>query len=371
MPIVTAGAVPVRLEALRALQAAADAGRSGRARSWPALCEAIVANTRLLGCGGVKPHASPQKRQAQRQQQLQRHQRSEGARWTEFQAQLSSSGAPDGRHNQDSMQSAPRPGVVCGQEANEQCGLQALRLLAAVLAHLSSCATPSQSDHPTANDSTSSIAFCAVAVGVRDIGAAAAVHADGCAVAATSAAWPAASGSVRKPSANSLCDARETQPEADSDVASTAATAWQDATVRVLPGAVASPSAQVRAAGVAAIAGLTPVVHERLPRVKREQLWRWAMEAARDEAATVRAAAAKAAAACAAIVVRPGSDAGGPFRLPSLQPAWPPCRCAYALSRSHLVGWLRGTLGLFVIPLQDGESWLRCSGSSWPTLRCP
>ena len=320
----------MKLEALRALQAAAEASHGGLSRRWPALCDAIVANTRLLGCGGGNmPHVSPQKRQSQRQQQPQRH-RSEGARWTAQHAQLSSSGGPDGRHDQDSMQSAPKPRVVCGQEANEQCGLQALRLLAAVLAQLCRRASPPQSEQPTANDSTSSSALCAAAEGIGGVDAATAP-------AAAAAPWPAASGGLNMPSADSPCDAGDSQPEADSDAPSTAIRAWQDASLRILPDAVASPSTQVHAAGIAAIAGLTPELHERLPCATRDLLWRWATEAARDDAAVVRVAAAKAAAAFAAIVVRPGSTAGGPFKLPSLQP---PCQCAHTVSRSRLGGRL-------------------------------
>ena len=328
----------MRLEALRALQAAADAGHSGLARRWPALSDAIVANTQVLGCGGGRPHGSPQKRQHQR------HQRSEGARRAAYHAPLSSSDAPDGRHNQDSVHSALAPGVIYGQEANEQCGLQALRLLAAVLAQLSRSVSPPQSDPPTAHNGTSSVASSAAAKRVDKARVANAVCANGRATAAAAAPWPAAGGGVSMPSADSPCDKGTAEHEPDNDALSATIGAWQDATMRILPDCVASPSAQVRAVGVAAIAGLTPGVHEQMPPETREQLWRWAIEAARDEAATVRAAAAKAAAAYAAIVVWPGVTAGGIFGLPRMQPAWPPCRCAHTMSRSHLAGWLKGNL---------------------------
>jgi len=315
----------VRLEALRALQAAADASHGGITQRWTPLCDAIIANTRLLGRGGGKPHASPQKRQSQRQQQPQRH-RAEGARWTAHHAQLSSSDVLDGRHNQDSAPSAPAPGTICGREANEQCGLQALRLLAAVLAHLSRGASPPQRHPPTANDSTSSIAVHAVAEGLYGAGAAPAASVNRRAtMAAAAAPWPAAAGGVSMPSADRRCRAGNMDVKADNDALSAAVGAWQDATALILPDSVASPSAQVRAASVAAIAGLTSGVHEQMPPVTRALLWRWATEAAGDEAAVVRAAAARAAAAFAAVaLVWSGGTAGGPFGLPSLQPAWPP-----------------------------------------------
>ena len=247
-----AGAVPVRLEALRALQAAAEGCHCGIDGRWPALCDAIVANTQPRGSGG-QPLASPLKRQPQGQQRH-NHRTETGRFWTPQQAHAPLPGGTDRHHGSsvlEGSQSAAAISASSGQDVNEQCALQALRLLAAVLELLS-----------------------------RRV-------------------WPSDIGSVRG-----------AQPEADSDSLRTAVGAWEDACARVLPDFVVSVSAPIRAAAVAVATGMTPQVYRRIPAMTRDMLRRWTMASTRDDAPVVRAAAVKAAGALAAAVASRGTDAG-------------------------------------------------------------
>ena len=229
----------MKLEALKALQAAADAGHDGLAQRWTTIFAVVAAITRVPGVMS-EAHASPQRRQTQRQQPPQH--RTEAERWAPQQQHSGWSEGHSGSLSQETPSSAAAA-ISTREEANEQCGLQALRLLAAALAHLSRSAS-----YPSPDD------FNPV---------------------------------VR---------------------------AWLDAWTSVLQYAVRAPSPQVRAAGIAAIAGVTPeLCGQMFFAMTQEMLWRSAAMAARDDAPMVRAAAARAAAAFAAFIVRPHGEAGDTY----------------------------------------------------------
>ena len=228
--------MPVRVEALKALHAAADARHDGLRSRWPALCKAILVNKRPWGGGNGQRVQAQQQRPAAADDQ-----------WTQQRRQFSE--APHGR----GIHSA-------ALEANEQCAVQALQLLASLLAHLFKPVKQS-----------------AVSQSATDSG--------------TTGSSPSGPEAVHDDARNHVDHGPDTS----------AASAWEDACARVLPDVVACSSVPVRAGAVAAIAGLTPGVYGCLSPLTRDQLWRWVLAAAKDDAAASRAAAAKAAAAFAAV----------------------------------------------------------------------
>ena len=241
----------MRLEALKALHAAADAGHDGLSSRWAALCEAILANT--WPWGGV------QRARLQKPQQQQQTRHTAADKWTQHAPQPNMLNAQDGGN----VQGAP-------QEANEQCALQALHLLASVLAEFSQPDAPSAASPAPALGGSTEDSRCGTA----------AIHGvSGCKMGGTHR--------------------------------NAAVRAWEDACARVLPDVMTSASAPVRAAAVAALAGVSPGVHDCISPSTRSQLWRWVRAAAKDEAAAPRAAAAKAASACAAVFVFASEDRGG------------------------------------------------------------
>ena len=296
-----------RVEALKALQSAADAGCSGLTRRWPALCGVVVACTRPQRDG--VPQASPQRRQLQGQHWHQQH-HTEPDRWTPKQDGLV--GGASGSPTKQAARFATAPGASAKHDVNEQCALQALRLLAAVLAHLSIGLAPSRADTPSA-PGTAGTAKLAAMERKRGRNLASPTSANGSALAAPATAEAATgrkNGGLSKTSGAGLHNLSELQPEADADALSTAVRAWQDACTCVLPDAVVNASAATRAAGIAAVAGLAPDVHGAMSPATKALLWQWTTAAMRDDATTVRAAAARAAAALALVVVLPNHAAG-------------------------------------------------------------